>query len=1444
MAAIAVIGILSWIVVASQTGATRGVTVTKLESDVITLNQAVKVYIANGGSLTGITDPQAVLDKMKTKLSATDDAKQVGFGGAMVDPRLAVRAATAEETQSSQKRAIWNVAHLRFDIATSGAGVAEFFLDDVKGKQDYGTDSRLAANSALEYDTGNGWIWRYRDGTPQPKAAPTLVSMSTTGSGGTPPSPQPPPTRIQLQPPSYSQPSGAYPLSQYNFAVSIANPNTSSTSWVMYSLNGGTYTRYSGAFDVAPGTRVSAFVTGDSYLYYSSSTTGAVYTAKPPVELTPPVISPSRSQFQWTTAETVSVTLENPNDPKVSSMEYSLDGSSWLAYSGPFDLSIENYSSGATILARALPLTKDYLMSPATSATVQGPPPPVQLESPEITPTAPNFMAGTVETIQVTLRDPNPIGSKLEYRLPGAPWKEYTSPLELSRTSYPTGLLVEARAKALSRAYLTSEEVGAGLGLTPVQLQSPLISPSAPNFMADSMETITVTIQYPNAAGSALEYRIAGGDWKAYSTQFQVTRSAYATGVDVEARARATDAAYQDSATASSAIGLTPVKLQAPIVAPSAPDFVAGSVETVLVTLTDRNSAGSTLEYRVAGGAWQAYQSPFSLSRSAYPTGAAIEARATTTSPAYLTSDSSSCTVGLTPVQLQTPPITPSAATFIAGSIESISVTLSDPNPEGSTLEYRLNGGEWQGYSNAFSVTRAIYPTGLTVEARARSTSPAYLTSGVASASLGLTPVQLQAPAINPSARTFVAGSVESISVSLTNPNPAGSTLEYRLNGGSWLAYNTTFNVLRSTYPTGLTIEARAHSTSPAYLDSAVTSASIGLDPVQLQKPVITPSAPNFMAVSVESISVRLTDLNLEGSALDYRLNGGSWIAYGSPFNVTRAAYATGLTVEARARATTPAHTNSDITSGSIGLTPVKLQNPRITPSSPNFIPGSVDTISVTLTSLDPGRFALDYRLNGGAWQAYSSAFTVTRANYPAGLTVEARARSTSPAYLDSGISSASIGLTPAQLKAPVISPSASNFMAGSVETITVTLTNPNPTGSALDYRINGGSWVAYSNAFSVTRATYPTGLTVEARARATSSAYTDSPNSSSVLGLTPIKLLTPTISPKYPNFIPGSVESITVTITNPNKTGSTLEYQINNGTWKTYSSSFSVSLTSYPSGLTVNARARATSVAYSDSDVATSSIGVSRIKLKTPIIHNASPTFVVSSCETISVKIVNPNSSSVSVLEYRLNGSAWKTYTGSFSVTRYTYPSGVLVESRARATAANYTDSDLASAAVGVKGSNFKKVSLMFASLTSDGWYLNDLSMYINGDRYWLGNNDLTAGNFMNIDLYVDTTVRNAFNLVIDTYERDGSGNYISGAIRGLDTRTGSGYTMIGDNASFSGTSAYTTKYKDLGSGTDFHMQFGYEDMIATGGSPDYDYNDLMFELKAYNDFHLTFGD
>ena len=77
----------------------------KLRDDVESLNEAVQVYLASGGSMEGVGTVRAALVKLKTKADEDSAAGLVGLCGTMLDPRIDAELMTAAESASSAPRA-------------------------------------------------------------------------------------------------------------------------------------------------------------------------------------------------------------------------------------------------------------------------------------------------------------------------------------------------------------------------------------------------------------------------------------------------------------------------------------------------------------------------------------------------------------------------------------------------------------------------------------------------------------------------------------------------------------------------------------------------------------------------------------------------------------------------------------------------------------------------------------------------------------------------------------------------------------------------------------------------------------------------------------------------------------------------------------------------------------------------------------------------------------------------------------------------------------------------------------------------------------------------------------------------------------------------------------------------------------------------------------------
>jgi len=274
---VAVIGILSGVAIVAVTNTRESTRVSKLQSDVATINAAIQVYTISGGALPVSATPQAILDKLKTSASASTASTISGLRGSVIDRRLTTEMQTSGEGAGSQTRALWNGTTKRFVIATSGAvGVKNFLLNDALAAVNPGTEARTTTVKV----GGDGWVWGYTD------VAPTASSGAGTAPGtlsdGTNPT-LTAPTTLPLDPPVFSQTGGSVPLVNFDLSLTLSNPNSPGTSQIYYSQGGGAAALYTGqTLTVTPGASVTAYAkTSDPDHWTDSAPATNTYTPIP-----------------------------------------------------------------------------------------------------------------------------------------------------------------------------------------------------------------------------------------------------------------------------------------------------------------------------------------------------------------------------------------------------------------------------------------------------------------------------------------------------------------------------------------------------------------------------------------------------------------------------------------------------------------------------------------------------------------------------------------------------------------------------------------------------------------------------------------------------------------------------------------------------------------------------------------------------------------------------------------------------------------------------------------------------------------------------------------------------------------------------------------------------------------------------------------------------------
>lgn len=441
-------------------------TKTKLQSDVSAINKSIKVYIANGGSLEGITEPQSVLDQLKKELSGDAASQFAGLKGSMLDKRLVARMQTVSETSSDAQRAIWNESQFRFVIADSGEnGVAAFDLDESLAAVDYGSESRAVM---LSSNGGNGWIWAYEDGVALPRTVPTEIPL-TPVSSDPPTGPGNSPERLLR--PSFGLPGGVFSITDYPMTVSVTDPNEAGTSELFYATvwegsTGAIWNPYEGPVEVSPGQQLLAYAKSTDEDTLDSYSSGEFFGMNPFQLLAPEVVA-SASQMDLTSNAAVTIEISDFNPSQaVYEVQYKLPNGVWTPYENTFEVTPTDFAAtGFTLEARAIGIPSDspyFLESPITTETLQ-----IKLMKPSIALSATTF-SQLDPTITVTISDPNPVGaSNTSYKILNVNTGQetsllsYSGPFELASTDYPNGFRITAVAAAPNPAFIDSDEAQA-----------------------------------------------------------------------------------------------------------------------------------------------------------------------------------------------------------------------------------------------------------------------------------------------------------------------------------------------------------------------------------------------------------------------------------------------------------------------------------------------------------------------------------------------------------------------------------------------------------------------------------------------------------------------------------------------------------------------------------------------------------------------------------------------------------------------------------------------------------------------------------------------------------------------------------------------------------------------------------------------------------------------
>ncbi|MCX6840018.1 MAG: prepilin-type N-terminal cleavage/methylation domain-containing protein [Verrucomicrobia bacterium] len=297
---IALIGVVASVGVALIADDSGSAKTAKLESDIATLNQMVALYTADGGTVAGLTSPQAILDKMKRIRPQAEWQQHVGAAsGRLIDVRLRARM-TSQPSPDGTPRAVWNRTTQRFELTTGpGSAVSDFYFDETLAGTDFGSEKRAKSN--VSFNSGSkGWVWGNSTNAPagsylnpqpfQPaapaegfnpnEAAPASPDPEVndgTGGGDRSDNASTPPTVTRLPQPTITPSGSTFAFGSFPSTATITrNGAPSEASNLMYCINSGAWTIYNGGpIPLAPSMNLQARNVSTRPAEYSDSTTAS-----------------------------------------------------------------------------------------------------------------------------------------------------------------------------------------------------------------------------------------------------------------------------------------------------------------------------------------------------------------------------------------------------------------------------------------------------------------------------------------------------------------------------------------------------------------------------------------------------------------------------------------------------------------------------------------------------------------------------------------------------------------------------------------------------------------------------------------------------------------------------------------------------------------------------------------------------------------------------------------------------------------------------------------------------------------------------------------------------------------------------------------------------------------------------------------------------------------
>jgi len=314
-----------------------------------------------------------------------------------------------------------------------------------------------------------------------------------------------------------------------------------------------------------------------------------------------------------------------------------------------------------------------------------------------------------------------------------------------------------------------------------------------------------------------------------------------------------------------------------------------------------------------------------------------------------------------------------------------------------------------------------------------------------------------------------------SVGLTATDAGSGVDSVEYQLDGGVWQTYSAPVAVSTVGDHTVLYRATDVAGNTSAEGTSTFTVVAGGGEdttPPTVTAAVSGAQDPDGNYVGSATVTVTAADEDSGVASVEYQLNDLGWNPYTAPVEVTTIGQYTVLL-----RATDAA---GNVGSGTTQFTLVEPSGDTTAPSVTAEVSGTQDgagnyvdvaTVTLSATDADSGVASVEYKLDDGAWTAYTAAVAV---NAPGEHMVSYRATDVAGNVSEEGMAHFTVvsqDTTAPTVTATVVGEQDDDGAYIGSAMVTISATDEGSGVASVEYKLDSGAWTVYSVAVQVSAA-------------------------------------------------------------------------------------------------------------------------------------------------------------------------------------------------------------------------------------------------------------------------------------------------------------------------------------------------------------------------------------